>query len=77
VSKEYIQTIKVDGVAPTTTTTTTTTTPKTETPVKTTTTTSTPTVIDAKTGPAESAIVFSVLMGLIFYGIYRFRSSNR
>lgn len=75
ISKEYIQTIKVDWVAPTTTTTTTTTTPKTETPVKTTTTT--PTVSDAKTWPAESAIVFSVLMGLIFYGIYRFRSSGR
>lgn len=74
VSKEYIQTIKVDGVAPTTTTPTTTT-PKTETPV--TTTTTTPVVNDAKTGPAESAVVFSVLMGLIFYGIYRFRSTTR
>lgn len=70
VSKEYIQTIKVDGVAPAPTTTTTTTTPKTETV---TTTTKTPQVMDSKTGPKESAMIFSVLMGLIFYGIYKFR----
>ena len=73
ISKEYIQTIKVDGVAAPTTNTTTTT-PKTDTPVK---TNITPVAtINAHTGPAESAVVFSVLMGLIFYGVYRFRRAN-
>lgn len=70
VSKEYIQTIKVDWApAPTPTVTS----PKTD-PV--TTTTNTPQVMDSKTGPKESAMVFSVLMGLIFYGIYKFRKTN-
>lgn len=72
VSKEYIQTIKVDGVAPTTTppptTTTTTTPPKT-------TTTTTPKVMDAKTGPTENIAIFTALMGLMIYGIYRFRKN--
>lgn len=68
VSKEYIQTIKVDGVAPVPTTTT-----NTNTETVTTTTNKVPEVKDSKTGPKESAMIFSVLMGLIFYGIYKFR----
>jgi hypothetical protein len=64
ISKEYIQTIKVDGVAPTPTPTPTVNEPA---PVV------TPTVMDAKTGPGENIMIFTVLMGLMMYGIYRFR----
>ncbi len=64
ISKEYIQTIKVDakpGVGvniienP-------------NLPAK-----PAPTVMDAKTGPGENIMIFTVLMGLMMYGIYRFR----
>lgn len=70
VSKEYIQTIKVDGVAPTPAPT-----PKVEQPKTTTTNTSVPVVQDGKTGPWTNALIFSVLMGLMIYGIYRFRKN--
>lgn len=72
ISKEYIQTIKVDGVTPTPTpvptVTTTTTTPP---PAKVT----TPVVKDSKTWPKQNIMIFSVLMWLMLYGIYRFRKN--
>ena len=59
ISKEYIQTIKVDGTTPAPA--------PTPTPTPTTTTTTTPTVQDAKTGPGTNIVLFSVLMGLMMY----------
>lgn len=71
ISKEYIQTIKVAG--------TTTTPPPTPTPpttTTTTTTTSTPTIEKAPgVGPAEDLAIFTVIMGLMMYGIFRFRKN--
>lgn len=68
ISKEYIQTIKVAWVAaspapvPVNNTTTTT-------------TTSTPTVMDAKTGAWENLVIFSIIMWLMMYSVYRFRKN--
>lgn len=66
VSKEYIQTIKVDGVAPAPVPTTT----------ATPTVTSTPEVKDTQTGPAGNVAIFTALMGLMLYGIYRFKKTS-
>lgn len=74
ISKEYIQTIKVDGVTPTPAPTPTPTT--TTNPTPTTTTNHVPKVQDSHTWPAANIIIFSILMGLMLYGIYRFRKND-
>lgn len=72
ISKEYIQTIKVAGTTTTPPPTNTTTPP----PTTTTTTTSTPTIEKAPgVGPTENLVIFTMIMWLMMYGIFRFRKN--
>ncbi len=64
ISKEYIQTIKVAGTTP----------PPAPTPTETPNTT--PVIEKAPgVGPTEDLIIFTIIMGLMMYGIFRFRKN--